>query len=128
MSDKWQAQQGFWGGFGWPAYDDQTTFTEDDLPTFPHITYESAVGQFSTETTLSIHLWNRATSWASIKQKAEEIKDSLSGGGVLVPADDGYIWFKVPENTVFARPYPTGSEDELVQRIMLTVSAEFLSD
>lgn len=126
--DKWQAQQTFWNGFGWPAYDDQTTFTEDDLPAFPHITYESADGSFGTATTLSVSLWNRSTSWAAIKQKADEIKDALSGGGALVPAESGYIWYSIPEASVFSRPTASGSSDELVQRIMLTVSAEFLSE
>lgn len=126
--DKWQAQQSFWNGFQWPAYDDQTTFTEDDLPSFPHITYEAVDGSFGTSTTLSVSLWNRSTSWAAIKQKSDEIRDALSGGGVLVPVDNGYLWFKVPEETVFSRSTASGSSDELVQRIMLTVSVDFLTE
>lgn len=128
MADIWQAQNQFWNSFTWKAYDDQTIFTEGDLPAYPHITYESASGAFGTEATLSVHLWDRATSWAAIKQKADEIKSALSRGGVLVPHEDGYIWLKIPENTVFSRPFDTGSSDELVKRIMLTVSAEYLAE
>ena len=122
--DSWQAQHAFWSSFEWPAYDDQTTFTEDDLPAYPHITYESADGDFGGETELSIHLWNRATSWSSIKRKALEIKDALP---TKLDIDDGQIWLKIPDGVVFSRPFATGSSDELVQRIMINVSAEFLS-
>lgn len=126
--DNWQAQHNFWSSFEWPAYDDQTTFTEDDLPAYPHITYESADGDFGGQTQLAIHLWNRSTSWAAIKQKAAEIKSALVGGGVKLETDNGQIWLKIPDGVVFSRPFATGSSDELVQRIMINVSAEFLSD
>lgn len=126
--DNWQAQHNFWSGFGWPAYDDQTTFTKDDLPAYPHITYESADGDFAAQTQLAVHLWNRSGSWATIKQKAAEIKAALVGGGVKLNTDNGQIWLKVPDGVVFSRPFATGSSDELVQRIMINVSAEFLSD
>ena len=126
--DNWQAQHAFWSGFGWPAYDDQTTFIEGDQPAYPHITYESADGDFGAEAQLSIHLWNRSGSWAAIKQKAAEIKDALDGGGAKLNTDSGQIWLKIPEGVTFSRPFETGSSDELVQRIMINVSAEFLTD
>ena len=126
--DNWQAQQAFWSGFSWPAYDDQTTFTEDDLPAYPHITYESVDGEFGGITTLAVHLWNRSESWAEIKRKAAEIKAALVGGGTKLNTDTGQIWITIPDGISFAQPAPTGSDDELVQRIMINVSAEFLSD
>lgn len=126
--DNWQAQQKFWESFGWPAYDDQTTFTEGDAPAYPHITYESADGDFGAEMQLSVHLWNRSGSWAAIKQMAEEIKRAIVGGGVKLQTDNGQIWIKVPDGVFFSRPFATGSNDEMVQRIMINVSAEFLSD
>ena len=126
--DNWQAQHAFWSSFGWPAYDDQTTFTEMSLPAYPHITYESADGDFGGETQLAVHLWNRSSSWAAIKQKAEQIKDVLSGGGVKLNTENGQIWLRIPDRIAFSRPFATGSSDELVQRIMINVSAEFLSD
>ncbi len=126
--DNWQAQHSFWSGFGWDAYDEQATFTEDYLPAYPHITYESVDGEFENQTTISVHLWNRSDSWSEIKQKASEIKDVLSGGGVKLTTDNGQIWLKIPEGSVFSRPFATGASDELVQRIMLNVSVEFLSD
>lgn len=124
--DNWQAQQAFWASFGWPAYDDQTTFTEGDEPAYPHITYECADGDFGAEMQLSIHLWNRSGSWATIKQKAAEIKEALNGGGKKLDTDSGQIWLKIPDGVVFSRPFPTGSSDEYVQRIMINVLAEFL--
>lgn len=126
--DNWQAQHAFWSSFSWPAYDDQTTFTEDDLPAYPHITYESADGDFGAQTQIAVHLWNRSESWAAIKRKAAEIKAALVGGGVKLNTDDGQIWLTIPDRIAFSRPFATGSSDELVQRIMINVSAEFLAD
>lgn len=126
--DNWQAQQAFWSSFEWPAYDDQTEFTDGDMPAYPHITYESADGDFGGQTQVAVHLWNRSPSWAVIKQKASEIKDALSGGGVKLNTDRGQIWLTIPDGVVFSRPFATGSSDELIQRIMINVSAEFLSD
>ena len=126
--DNWQAQQAFWSSFGWPAYDDQTTFTEGDQPAYPHITYESADGDFGAEMQLSIHLWDRFGSWAGLKQKAAAIKAALKDGGKKLDTDSGQIWLKIPDGVDFSRPFPTGSSDELVKRIMINVSAEFLTD
>ena len=77
---------------------------------------------------LSIHLWDRSGSWAGIKQKAAAIKATLKEGGVKLNTDSGQIWLKIPDGVVFSRPFATGSSDELVQRIMINVSAEFLAD
>ena len=55
--NKWQTQQAFWGSFGIPAYDDQTVFTEGELPAYPHITYESFGGNMGQETQVSVSLW-----------------------------------------------------------------------
>ena len=77
---------------------------------------------------LSVHLWNRSTSWSAIKQKAAEIKDALKDGGLKLNTDSGQVWLKIPDGVAFSRPFATGSSDELVQRIMLSVSAEFLTD
>lgn len=128
--DNWQALNSFWNSFSWPAYDDQATFSEGDLPAYPHITYESADGDFGAQTTLAVHLWNRSVngSWAAIKQKAAEIKAALVGGGVKLVTDSGQIWLTIPDRVAFSRPFATGSSDPLVQRIMINVSAEFLSD
>ena len=126
--DNWQAQHAFWTSFGWPAYDDQTTFTEGDQPAYPHITYESADGDFGAEMQLSIHLWDRSGSWAGIKQKAAAVKAALKEGGVKLNTDSGQIWLKIPDGVNFSRPFATGSSDELVKRIMINVSAEFLTD
>lgn len=126
--DNWQAQQAFWSSFGWPAYDDQTTFTEGDQPAYPHITYESADGDFGAEMQLAIHLWDRSGSWAGIKQKAASVKAALKDGGEKLDTDSGQIWLKIPDGVDFSRPFPTGSSDELVKRLMINVSAEFLTD
>lgn len=122
MSDIWQAQNAFWNQFSIPAYDEQTK--SEDVG-FPHLTYESFSGLMGQQTTLAIHLWYRDESWGPIKQKADEIKTFLAYGR-LIPYDKGSLWIKMPETTVFAQPFATGSDDGLLKRIMLTVEAEAL--
>lgn len=124
--NNYQALQTFWDGFGIDAYDEQTVFTEGTAPAYPHITYESFSGTWEARRTLSAHLWNRSTSWQWLKEKAEEIKNAI-GNGVLMPVDGGVIWLRIPEYTVFSQPIESGSEDDLVKRILLNIEAEFLT-
>ena len=126
--DNFQAIQAFWEMFGVDAYDEQTTFDEGDSPAFPHITYESFSGTWESSRTMSAHLWNRQQngSWAWIKQKAEEIKKTI-GNGIVLPVDDGVMWFRIPEYTPFAQVIGSGSDDVKIQRIFLNVEVEFLT-
>ena len=124
--DNFQAIQSFWDRFGVDAYDEQTTFDEGDLPAYPHITYESFSGTWTSSRTMSAHLWSRSSSWAWIKHKAEQIKKEI-GNGILIHVDDGALWFRIPEYTPFAQVIGSGSDDEKVQRIFLNVEVEFLT-
>lgn len=124
--DNFQAIQSFWERFGVDAYDEQATFDEGDLPAYPHITYESFSGTWTSSRTMSAHLWNRSGSWAWIKQKAEQIKKDI-GNGILIHVDDGVLWFRIPEYTPFAQVISSGSDDEKIQRIFLNVEVEFLT-
>ena len=124
--DKWQAQQTFWESFGIPAYDEQATFTKDDLPAYPHIKYESFAGNIGQSATLSASIYYAGTSLAPVKQKASEVERYIKEREpLLLKMDDGYLWMKVPEGVPFASPLYSGEEN--VQRIVLTVEAECLS-
>ena len=124
--DSWQALQAFWAGFEVPAYDEQTIFAEDDSPAYPHITYESFSGTWEARRTMSANLWNRSTSWKWLKEKAEEIKNTI-GNGITINVDDGIIWFCIPQYTPFAQVIASGSEDDLIKRILLNIEVEFLT-
>ena len=126
--DKWQSQQAFWSSFGIDAYDDQTEFTEGSLPAYPHITYESFTGTMGQEASISASIWYRTPSWAPIKKKADEILEYMQEHEPLTfPLDKGYIWFKVPRLVPFAQPASSGSDDEQIKRIVITIDAECLS-
>ena len=96
--NNFQALQSFWESFGVDAYDEQTVFTAGQRPAYPHITYESFSGTWEARRTMSANLWNRSTSW-----------------------------FRIPEYTPFAQVIASGSEDDLVKRILLSIEVEFLT-
>lgn len=124
--DSFAALQSFWQSFGVDAYDEQTYFTEGDLPAYPHITYESVSGTFTSNKLLSGYLWDRSPSWQWLKQKAESIRTAI-GSGRVMEVDEGAIWFRIPETTPFAQAIPSGSEDDQVKRMLLYVEVEFLT-
>lgn len=123
--NNWQAIQSFWEEFGLDAYDDQTVFTEGTMPSYPHITYQSASGNFAQQSTLTASIWYRSySSWAEIKDKADQIRKAI-GSGIIKHTDEGIVWFRVPEFTTFAQPVDSG--DDSVRRIVVNVEVEFLN-
>lgn len=124
--DNFAALQAFWESFDVDAYDEQTYFTKGSVQAFPHITYESVSGTWTSQKLLSGYLWNKSESWAWLKQKAEEIKHEI-GSGITLKVDDGVMWFRIPESTPFAQIIPSGSEDDRIKRILLYVEVEFLT-
>lgn len=124
--DNFAALQSFWESFDVDAYDEQTYFTEGTVTAFPHITYESVSGTWTSQKLLSGYLWDKSESWAWLKQKAEEIKHEI-GSGITLKVDDGVMWFRIPESTPFAQIIPSGSEDDRIKRILLYVEVEFLT-
>ena len=123
--DKWQTQDAFWNSFRIPAYDEQTTFTKGDAPSYPHITYQSFGGRMGQIATLSASLWYKSASWADIKKKADEIEKYITEHEPLaIRMSGGYLWIRLPD-TPFAQPM--AAEDNETKRILLTVEAECLS-
>lgn len=123
--DNYQALQSFWEGFDLEAYDEQTVFTEDTMPSFPHITYESAGGGYMSTTVLYASIWDKSTSWGWLKQKSDEIRKAIGYGGQKVETDDGYLWIKLPENTEFSQPIDSG--DDTVKRMRLNIEVDFMT-
>lgn len=126
--DKWQTLQAFWESFGIPAYDEQTSFTEGEEPSFPHITYEGATGMLDQTMTLSASLWYKSTSWADISKKANEILQYIATNAPLtIKVDNGYFWIKATDGTPFAQRVDSGNDTGNIKRIMMTVEAECLT-
>lgn len=124
--DKWQTLQAFWESFELPAYDEQTTFTEGDEPSFPHITYEGTTGIFEQNLSLNASLWYKSSSWTEISKKADQILQYIvTNSPLTISMDNGYFWIKIPENTPFAQRIDSG--DDKVKRIALTIEAEFIT-
>lgn len=124
--DKWQTQHQFWSSFGIPAYDEQTSFTKGEAPSFPHLTYEGMTGIFNQTMRVSASLWYRSSSWKEISQKADEILKRCATKPLL-KVDGGYYWITIPDSTPFAQRMASGSDDTLIKRIYLVVDAEFLT-
>lgn len=123
--DNYQALQSFWESFEVDAYDEQTVFDEGNLPAFPHITYEAASGGYLNSTILAANLWHRTTSWGWLKQKAEQIRQSIGYGGKQIKTDTGYLWIKLPETTPFDSPEDSG--DDAILRIRMNIEVDFLT-
>ena len=123
--DNYQALQSFWDSFGLDAYDEQSVFTEKQMPSFPHITYESASGGYMNSTVLFANIWDKSDAWAFIKQKAETIRKAIGYGGKRIATDSGYLWIKLPENSEFSQPLDSG--EDTVKRMRLSIEVDFLN-
>lgn len=114
----------FWSSFVFPAYEENSVPTGDEAPFFPYITYSVATDSFGAEILLGASLWYRGSSWRDANAKAEEISDTIGGGGVFLKCKGGAIWLK--RGTPFAQSM-SDPEDSLIKRKILNVTAEFLT-
>lgn len=126
MADTWQIQDQFWNSFGIPAYDENTVFDEDEMPAYPHITYEAQNGIWNQNLSLSASIWYRSTRWEEASQKANEILARINRG-LILKVDQGYFWIKAPEGTPFAQRIGTDGDDQ-VKRIYISINAEALTE
>ena len=111
----------FWSGFGLTAYEENTVPTDAD---FPYITYQLVTDSFDRETPLTASLWYRGESWTDINAKTEEISQTISRGGKIIPCDGGAIWLK--RGQPFAQSMGDESDD-LIKRKYLNITAEFMT-
>ena len=111
----------FWSSFGLTAYEENTV---SDDAAFPYITYQLVTDSFDREIPLTASLWYRSESWTAINAKTEEISQTISRGGKIIPCDDGAIWLK--RGQPFAQNM--GDEnDDLIKRKYLNITAEFMT-
>ena len=111
----------FWYGFGLTAYEENTV---PDEAQFPYITYQLVTDSFDREIPLTASLWYRSESWTAINSKTEEISQTISRGGKIIPCDGGAIWLK--RGQPFAQNMGDES-DNLIKRKYLNITAEFIT-
>ena len=111
----------FWSSFGLTAYEENTVPTD---AAFPYITYQLVTDSFDREIPLTASIWYRSESLAGINAKTEEISQTISRGGKIIPCDGGAIWLK--RGQPFAQSMGDESDD-LIKRKYLNITAEFMT-
>lgn len=111
----------FWNSFGLTAYEENSV---PDDAAFPYITYQLVTDSFDREIPLTASLWYRIESWTGINAKTEEISQTISRGGKIIPCDGGVIWLK--RGQPFAQSMGDESDD-LIKRKYLNITAEFMT-
>ena len=111
----------FWNSFGLTAYEENTV-PHDAV--FPYITYQLVTDSFGLEIQITASLWYRSESWTAINAKTEEISQTISRGGKIIPCDGGAIWMK--RGQPFAQNMGDESDD-LIKRKYLNITAEFMT-
>ncbi len=89
---KEQALHQFFNQFGITGY--RNTSVPDDV-IFPFLTYDTPVSSFEEDpVSITLNLYYYTDSEADPDSKAEEIRQAIGLGGVLLNCDGGAIWLK----------------------------------
>ena len=111
----------FWNSFGLTAYEENSVPVE---AAFPYITYQLVTDSFDREITLAASIWYRSESWTAINAKTEEISQTISRGGKIIPCDGGAIWLK--RGQPFAQNMGDES-DNLIRRKYLNLTQKYIT-
>lgn len=119
----------FWNSFGLKAFEENTLLDVDENglkkePEFPYITYQLVTDSFDREVAATANIWYRTLGWKAINAKTEEISQTISRGGKIIPCDGGAIWLK--RGQPFAQNMGDESDD-LIKRKYLNITAEFIT-
>lgn len=108
-----------------PAYEETTVPQGAALP---YLTYALVTDSFhadgSGDTSISVSLWYRGTTWKPCNAMAEKMSETLGFDGLVIPAADGYIWLK--RGTPFAQNM-SDPDDDQIRRKIINVTAEYLT-
>lgn len=118
--NKIQALHSFWNRFDLKAYDEYSVPDNADLP---YITYEVSSDDFGKVLAQTASLWYRSSSWSEITTKEQEIADFITRGGRMIKYDEGALW--IQKASPWAQRLDDPS-DEMIRRIVLNVTVEFL--
>ena len=118
--DAEQAIHSFWSSFGLTAYDENSV---PDTAELPYITYSLSYDTFGNQVSMSASIWDRSSSWIYLTNKAKEISQAISYGGIVLDTNEGYI--KIYRNSPF---YNRMSEGETqIKRILISIQAEYFT-
>ena len=119
---KEQALHQFFNRFGITGY--RSTSVPDGA-VLPYLTYTVSLSSFEDgPVSLTVHTYHYTDSEAVPDAKAEEIRQAIGMGGVLLPCDGGYIWLK------WGSPWCQSLVDDTnknIKRRYINITAEFLT-
>lgn len=119
---KEQALYQFFNSFGITGY--RKTSVPDDV-IFPFLTYDTPISSFEEDpVSITVHLYDYTDSEAKLDAKAEEIRQRIGMGGILLPCDGGAIWLK------WGSPWCQSLVDETnhnIKRRYMNITAEYLT-
>lgn len=119
---KEQALHTFFNQFGIIGY--RNTSVPDDA-IFPFLTYDVPISSFEEETvSITLNLYFYTDSEAVPDAKAEEIRQAIGMGGVLLNCDSGKIWLK------WGAPWCQSLVDDTnhnIKRRYINITAEYLT-
>lgn len=114
-----QAIHSFWSSFNLIAYDQNSVPDDAQLP---YITYSLSVDTFNNTVLNTINIWYRSTSWINVTNKAKEIINTITDGGISIPTDNGMIRMNLG-NPIYNR---MGDENENIKRIRINIETEYI--
>lgn len=119
---KEQALHQFFNSFDIVGY--RSTSVPDDV-IFPFLTYDAPISSFEEEpVSITANLYYYTDSEAVPDAKAEEIRQRIGMGGVLLNCDGGSIWLK------WGSPWCQSLVDETnrnIKRRYINITAEYLT-
>lgn len=119
---KEQALHTFFNQFGIIGY--RNTSVPDDA-IFPFLTYDVPISSFEEEpVSITLNLYFYTDSEAEPDAKAEEIRQAIGMGGVLLKCDGGSIWLK------WGAPWCQSLVDDTnhnIKRRYINITAEYLT-
>lgn len=119
---KEQALHNFFNSFDIVGY--RKTSVPDDV-IFPYLTYDVPISSFEEDpVSITVHLYDYTDSEAVPDAKAEEIRQRIGMGGVLLNCDGGAIWLK------WGVPWCQSLVDETnrnIKRRYINITAEYLT-
>ena len=119
---KEQALHKFFTQFGITGY---RITSLPDYVIFPYLTYDAPISSFEEDAvSITANLYYYTESEAEPDAKAEEIRQAIGMGGVVIPCDGGGIWLK------WGSPWCQSlvdDTDSTIKRRYMNISAEFLT-
>jgi hypothetical protein len=119
---KEQALHQFFNQFGITGY--RNTSVPDDV-IFPFLTYDTPISSFEEDpVSITLNLYFYTDSEADPDAKAEQIRQAIGMGGVLLNCDGGAIWLK------WGAPWCQSLVDETnrnIKRRYINITAEYFT-